>query len=194
MNQINPLEKPLLILLLAAILFCCTKKQPQTKLNTQSEAFENFRDTIVKITPLKLFENKIVVTNEIAANTLHNHFKSKGFLIQSDIDENLNIPRLPQNKGKNVIEFVGVNWFNNDLGVIYYYNAPVGSVGHCVQPHNAIISNSEIGLTISNEEFIPVNFSIDSTKTIDNKYIIYAIDYDCYDKVVLEKYRIEIEK
>jgi hypothetical protein len=129
----------------------------------------------------------------MAANALHNYFKAKGFLIQSEINENLNLPRLSQNKGKNVIEFVGVNWFSNELGVIYYYNAPVGAVGHCVQPHNAIISNSEKGLTISNEEFLPTNFCIDSVKIIDKKHIIYANDYDCFNNVVVKKYRIVIK-
>ena len=189
----NTIKKNLIMLTLATTLFCCTNIQQKKELKTKPDTVETIHDTIIKIVLLKQIENQIVVTNEMAANTLHKHFKSKGLLIQSEIDSNLNLPRLPENTGKNVIEFVGVNWFSNEIGVIYYYNAPVGAVGHCVQPHNAIISNSENGLTISNEEFIPTNFSIDSVKIIDNKHIIYAIDYDCYNKVVLKKYRIEIK-
>lgn len=190
------MKSTLLILVFATILFSCkkteTKKIETTTINSKIK-IDDFQDTIVNIVSKKTIVNQNVINDKTATKTLNAYFKSKGFLIQSEINEDLNIPRLPKNKGKNVIEFSEIMLFNNQLGVISYYNAKPNAIGHCVQPHKAIISNSEKGLVISDEDFLPNNFTIDSVKTIENNYIIYSDDYNCYHNKSLKKYRIKLK-
>jgi len=190
------MKNPLFILAFATIMFSCKKTEPKfvepKKVNIKT-TIDTIQDTIVNIVPVKPVEKQGVITNEIAAKTLNTYFKSKEFLIQSEIDKDLNILRLRKNKGKKVIEFSELFLFNNQLGIITYWNAEPNAIGHCVQPHLALISNSNQGLMISNEEFLPPNFIIDSTKIVDNKPIIYSRDYDCYNNESLKKYRIKLK-
>ena len=190
------MKNTLILLVLAITLFSCKKTEPEInkpKTVNIKTVKDTFLDTIVNIFNIEMTENQNFITNKMATETLNNYFKSKGFLIQSEINKDLNIPRLPKNKGKNVIEFLELFLFNKQLGIITYFNAPAGAVGHCVQPHLAVISYSNNGLLISNEEFLPPNFSIDSVKIIDNKPVIYSRDYDCYNNKFLKKYRIELK-
>ncbi len=182
------MKKSLIIFGFAMLVFSCKKTEPKTV-----DTLKTIKDTIVSIVTIHQIENQNLITNEIAVSTLNNYFKSKGFLIQSEIDQDLNIQRLPKNKGKQVIDFVEVKWFTNQLGLISYFNLKPGEVGHCVQPHYALLSNAENGFAISNEEFLPTNFIIDSLKTIEGKRIIYANNYDCHTHKVLKKYKIEIK-
>jgi hypothetical protein len=177
-----------IIVVLATTFFSCKKTESKI-----IEKTSGFQDTIVEVDFEKIIENQNFLSTDVAIKTLNKYFKSKGFLIQSEIDKDLNIPRLHENKGKNVIGFSEVFMFTNHFGIISYYNAKPGAIGNCVQPHLALISNSNKGLLISNEEFLPPNFIIDSVKTIDNKPIIYSRDYDCYNHEFLKKYRIELK-
>lgn len=183
------MKNTLILLILAITLFSC--KKTETKIETKT--VETILDTVVKIEPLNPIENKDSISTETATKTLYAHFKSKGFLTQDEIEKTPNIRWLPQNKGKNVIEFSELFLFNNQLGIITYYNAAIGATGHCVQPHNAIISNSGDGFAISNEDFLPTNFGIDSVATHAKKTIIYAIDYNCIQHKIINKYKIELK-
>lgn len=190
------MKNTLILIALSITLFSCRKTEPElNKLKTVNikASKDTFLDTVVNIHEVKLIENQNFITEKSAIKTLNNYFKLNGFLIQSEINKDLNIPRLPKNKGKNVIEFSELFLFNKKLGIITYFNAPAGAVGHCVQPHLAIISNTENGFSISNEEFLSPNFIIDSTKIIDNKPVIYSRDYNCYSHEFLKNYRIELK-
>ncbi len=184
------MKNSLLILATVLIIFSC-KKMENIKINTVENTI--FKDSVLSILPKNSSNSQQNITVELATATLNSHFKSKGFLIQAEIEKDLDIPRLPKNKSKNVIEFIDLKLFSNQLGVISYYNAPVGAIGHCVQPHNALISISEKGLILSNEEFLSPNFTIDSLKMEDNKPIIYSRDYNCYTKEFLKKYKIQLK-
>jgi hypothetical protein len=190
------MKNTVLILALAATLFSCKKAEPKfvaPKTVNVKTTIDTIQDTIVRIVPLKLVEKQNGITNEIATKTLNDYFKSKGFLIQSEIENDLNLARLPKNKGKNVIGFIDLNLFTNQFGVITYFNAPVGAVGHCVNSEIALISSSDKGFLITNEGFLSSNFTIDSVKIIDNKPIIYSRDYDCYNHEFLKNYRVELK-
>jgi len=183
------MKNTILLLALAITLFSCKK----TEIKTGSKIVEIFQDTIVNIKPINPVENQGTISTEKATQTLYAHFKSKGFLIQADVKKDLNLARLPENKDKNAIEFSELFLFNNQLGVITYWNAKPGAIGHCVQPHLALISNTVSGLAISNEEFLPPNFTIDSVKIENSKPIIYSRDYNCYTKEFLKKYKIQLK-
>lgn len=191
------MKNTLLILALAITLFSCkkneTKSETKNETKTESKIVETIQDTVVNIKPVKPVANQDSISTEVATQTLYTHFKSKGFLTQDEIEKKPSIRWLPKNEDKNVIEFSELFLFNNQLGIITYYNAEIGANGHCVQPHLALISNSVSGLAISNEEFLPPNFTIDSLKIVDNKPIIYSRDYNCYNHEFLKKYRIELK-
>lgn len=191
------MKNTLLILALATTLFSCKKTEIKTETKivtkTESKIVETFQDTIVNIKPVKPVENQDSISTEKAIQTLYAHFKSKGFLTQDEIENKPSIRWLPKNEGKNVIEFSELFLFNNQRGIVTYYNAEPGAIGHCIQPHLALISNTVNGLIVSNEEFLPPNFIIDSTKMVDNKPIIYTRDYDCYNNEFLKKYRIKLK-
>lgn len=191
------MKNTLLLLALVITLFSCKKNEPKieskTVTKTESEIVESIQDTIVNIDPVNSVANQDSISTEKATQTLYAHFKSKGFLTQVEIENKPSIRWLPKNKGKNAIEFSELFLFNNQLGVITYWNAEPGAIGHCVQPHLALISNSVNGLAISNEEFLTPNFAIDSLKMEDNKPIIYSRDYNCYTKEFLKKYKIQLK-
>jgi hypothetical protein len=191
------MKNTLLILALATTLFSCKKTEIKTETKivtkTESKIVEKFQDTIVNIKSVKPVENQDSISTENATKTLYAHFKSKGFLTQDEIEKEPGIRWLPKNKGKNVIEFSELFLFNSQLGVITYWNAEPGAIGHCVQPHLALISNSVNGLAISNEEFLSPNFTIDSLTIEDDKPIIYSRDYNCYTKEFLKKYKIQLK-
>lgn len=187
----------LLILALAITLFSCKKNEPKietkTVTKTESKIVESIQDTVVNIKAINPVENQDSISTEKATQTLYAHFKSKGFLIQDEIENKPSIRWLPKNKGKNVIGFSELYLFNNQLGIVTYWNAEPGGIGHCVQPHLALISNAVNGLVVSNEEFLPPNFTIDSLKIEDNKPIIYSRDYNCYTKEFLKKHKIQLK-
>lgn len=191
------MKNKLLLLALVITLFSCKKNEPKietkTVTKTESKIVETIQGTVVNIKPVKPVENQNSISSKNATKTLYTYFKSKGFLIQPEIEKDLNLARLPENKGKKAIEFSELFLFNNQLGVITYWNAEPGAIGHCVQPHLALISNSVNGLAISNEEFLPPNFTIDSLKLENNKPIIYSSDYNCYTKEFLKKYKIQLK-
>jgi hypothetical protein len=191
------MKNALLLLALVITLFSCKKNEPKietkTVTETESKIVETFQDTVVNIKPVKPIEIQDSISTEKATQTLYAHFKSKGFLTQDEIEKKPSIQWLPKNKNKNVIEFSELLFFNKQFAVITYYNAAIGAIGHCVQPHLALISNSVNGLAISNEEFLPPNFTIDSLKIENNKPIIYSRDYNCYNNEFLKKYRIELK-
>lgn len=191
------MKNTLLILALAVALFSCKKNESKieikTVIKTESKIVESIQDTVVTIEPVNPVENQDSISTENATQTLYAHFKSKGFLTQDEIEKKPSIRWLPKNKGKNVIEFSELYLFNNQLGIVTYWNAEPGAIGHCVQPHLALISNSASGLIVSNEEFLSPNFSIDRLKIENNKPIIYSRDYNCYTKEFLKKYRIHLD-
>lgn len=64
--------------------------------------------------------------------------------------------------------------------IISYWLGECDLNGHCFQPSKAIISRTISGLRVSNENFIPTNFTIDSTAGP----IVYGYDYDCGDGIL----------
>ncbi len=191
------MKNTLLILALAITLFSCKKNEPKIETKTvskiESKIVEKFQDTVVNIKAINPVENQDSISTEKATQTLYAHFKSKGFLTQDEIEKKPSIRWHPKNKGKKAIEFSELFLFNNQLGVITYWNAEPGAIGHCVQPHLALISNSASGLEVSNEEFLSPNFTIDSLKIENSKPIIYSRDYNCYTKEFLKKYKIQLK-
>lgn len=185
------MKNSIVIVAIVFVFFSC-KKDEITKEITEKPS--NFKDSVLTILPKS--ENKLqqTLTEELAIQTLNKYFKNKGYLIQSEIEGHSEVLELPKNKDKKSISFSAFFPFNaNKSAVITYYNCLPFQSGHCVQPHNGIISNSDKGFTISNEDFLPTNMAIDSVVTVNEKTFIYAVDYNCVQHKVMNNYKIEVK-
>jgi len=141
-----------------------------------------------KYTPAK-YAGKILSTS-IAKNILYNHFRSKGYLIQEELKGISETDEL-----KTCVTYDTIYKVNNKTSsaVISYWLAPPYSSGHCYQPSKAIIVDTDKGYKITNEEFIPTSFTIDSISMIDCYPIIFCYDFDCGEDKVIKKIRIKLK-
>jgi hypothetical protein len=73
--------------------------------------------------------------------------------------------------------------------IISYWLGPCDLNGHCFQPSKAIIVKTKNGYKISDVDFIPTNFAIDSTKYS----FIYGHEYDCGGRGLIRHFRIKLE-
>jgi hypothetical protein len=73
--------------------------------------------------------------------------------------------------------------------IISYWLGSIDLNGHCFQPQKAIIRHTRNGYKITDENFIPTNFPIDST-VVSN---IYGYDYDCGGKGIVRHFNIALK-
>jgi hypothetical protein len=179
--------KNLILFLALATLVSCKKETVVTQVTKPETAV--YKDTILNLKIEANVSNTTILTDTIAMQTLNKHFKNKGFMLQSEIDEDLNIPRLPKNKNKNVIEFDSLLLIDNHSGIVSYWNAKPNAVGHCVQSHHAIIVADKDDFKITNEDFLPETFVLDSIK---NK-TIFGYSYNCAADKIIKKYTFTIK-
>jgi hypothetical protein len=185
------MRNSIIIVAIVFVFLSCKKKDIYKEVTENSS---KIKDLVLVILPKNTIKLQQTLTEEIAIKTLNNYFKNKGYLIQSEIEGHSEVLELSENKNKKSISFSAVFPFkDNKAAVITYYNCFPFQSGHCVQPHNAIISNSEKGFTISNEDFLPPNFNIDSINTVNKKTVIYAVDYNCALHKVMNNYKIEVK-
>ena len=131
----------------------------------------------------------------LAKQILYNHFKNKGYLISDYLPNELS----KSDYQKTCVEFDTIFFLNlnNDKfsdAIVDYWLTPPNASGHCWQPHKAIIIDTDKGYKITNEEFIPTNYCIDSIVTINNRTMIIGYDYDCGSGEVLKYFRLTINK
>lgn len=180
--------KNLFLFLAIATLISCKKETVATQVSKPETSV--YKDTILNLKIDSNISNKTILTDTIAQQTLNAYFKNKGFMLQSEVDEDLNIPRLPQNKDKNVIAFDTLLVINNHSGIVTYWNAKPNAVGHCVQPHHAMIVADNDNFKITNEDFLPETYVLDSIK---NK-IIFGYSYNCVADKIIKKYKFNLKK
>ncbi|MBL7837985.1 MAG: hypothetical protein JNM67_10745 [Bacteroidetes bacterium] len=137
------------------------------------------------------------LTSDYAKKILYSYFKSKGYhtsdnlpddfsnLIESDYDK-LNITY-------DTIFTTDLNGNPNLDAIITYWVAPPLASGHCWQPHKAIILDTDKGYKITNEEFMPDNFAIDSVITKEQSVIVYGYYYDCVNQEILRNMRVKLK-
>ena len=185
------MKNSIIIVAIVFVFLSCKKEEISKEVTEKSSSF---KDSVLTILPKNTNKLQQTLTEELAIQTLNKYFKNKGYLIQSEIEGHIEVLELPENKNKKSISFSAFFPFkDNKSAVITYYNCFPFQSGHCVQPHNAIISNSEKGFTISNEDFLPPNFSIDSINSFNKKTVIYAVDYNCALHEITNNYKIEVK-
>ncbi len=177
-----------LILILAIVAFVSCKKET-VAIQVSKPETSVYKDTILNLKIESNLGNKTILTDTIAQQTLNNYFKNKGFMLQSEVDVDLNIPRLPQNKDKNVIAFDTLLVINNHSGIVSYWNAKPNAVGHCVQPHHAIIVADAGNFKIISEDFLDSTFALDSIKN----NVVFGYSYNCAMDKIIKKYTFTIK-
>lgn len=179
--------KNLFLFLAIATLVSCKKETVATQVSKSETSI--YKDTILNLKIENNLANKTILTDTIARQTLNNYFKNKGFMLQSEIDEDLNIPRLPKNKNKTVIAYDTLLPINKHSGIVFYWNAKPNAVGHCVQPHHAIIVGDAENFKITNEDFLPETFVLDSIKN----NVIFGYSYNCVEDKIIMKYKFNLK-
>lgn len=179
------------LLLLMILLSSCSKSNSKKAPNLASAKSVNNEliiDTIITLSE-KYNHAKLNQTfsEKEAENALYEYFKRKRILSTSFVKGDMS-----ENEEQLFVNFNTVYRFpsNKSLAIITYWLGPAYLNGHCVQPKRAIISRSKKKLIITNEEFIPERFLIDS---INRSSIIFISDFDCSNNKVIKKYRLKIK-
>ena len=130
---------------------------------------------------------------KLAEETLYRHYERKGYFRPDRIPEVISVK--DSNKFAvyyDTIYLVDLNHNKNPDAVISFWLTPPGASGHCWQPHKAIIIDTDWGYKITNEEFIPTNFSLDHIEFRENSNILFGMDYDCSNHRILRDIKIRI--
>jgi hypothetical protein len=140
---------------------------------------------------INVADYQFTITKEISAEVLYKHFQSKGYYIQDKLSpsdtDTLDASRLS-------VSFCDiVSLGNNRNYLILYWIAMPFESGHCIQPHKAILANGSKGYYITNEDFIPLTYTIDSLKEQNGNAVIISSDYDCVDREVKRKLIITLQ-
>jgi hypothetical protein len=196
--------KKLITILLIFIIFITFKiKSNEENLHTNFNLMKQdsipFLDTIIN---LKNIENSIYsgrnLTIKLAKNILYNHFKSKGYFVETQFIDGYPVISDTLIEPAECVYFdtiYKINLNNNkysDAVISYWINLPLAS-GNCLQPEKAIIIDTDDGYRITNEDFIPENYTIDSVIIKDNQSIIFGYEYDCNEHIAIKTFRIKLK-
>ncbi len=154
-------------------------------------------DTIIKLSEIKHSNHQgASLTEDYAKKILYKHFAAKGFFTSDNLPS---MEELTENDNEKLsVEYKGIfiaGLNNNEklAAVITYWLTPPYASGHCYQPHKAIILDTGTGYIITNEEFIPENYLIDSLNTKHGLVTIFGYYYDCVNHTVVKKLKIGIK-
>lgn len=137
------------------------------------------------------------LNDSLAKTVLYEHFIKRGFWTADNLPNATNMKK--ENKERLCVEFTSIfktslNNNNSSDAVITYWLTPLHAVGNCWQPHKAIILDTDKGYQVSNEEFIPDNYVVDSVKTVNDQVLIYGYEYECARDKILKNLRIRLSK
>lgn len=179
--------KKLLIFSLLVFLSCKKEKQIiKPEKNTYKDSILTIFDFHANLKPNNL-------SSEKAKLILNQHFKQKGFLIESELDFAKYNPEEKEYFDKKAIDFLEIKPINDSATIVKYYNCEPFENGTCVQPHYAIIANTIYGNKIIHEDFLPKNFVLDTIKRDKGKLFLLGYYFECANKKKLQSYRILIK-
>lgn len=134
------------------------------------------------------------LSGNLAKQVLYSFFKKKGDFISGKVPSTI----LAADSNKLEVEydtiyFADINKNKFRDAVISYWLTPPHASGHCWQPHKAIIIDTDSGYKITNEEFIPTNYSIDSIQSNQGSTKLFGYDYDCGNKKIIRQLRLTLK-
>ena len=162
-----------------------SKEQSQTPLDKEDEY--SFLDTAIVVSDngtLLMNDENLDSTN--SEKILYDHFRNKDVLPRKEL-----LIRSTIYTGEENVDYDTVYKIQSkelSVLVISYWQGPTDLNGHCFQPKKAIIQKTKNGIKITNEEFIPTSFAIDSTKS----NFIYGHEFECVGRGNLRQFRIEL--
>ncbi len=128
------------------------------------------------------------LTEKEAKKCLYKFFKNKGVITHDELKGDLSEPEGTLCVDYDTIYKLKSNKFSG--AIITYWLAPAYTNGHCFQPSRAIISNTNEGFKITNENFIPEKFIIDS---VGENLSFYGYDFECANNKVLRHFKITLK-
>jgi len=145
-------------------------------------------DTIIILSDTKNADisNKAMSEQE-AEMILYKYFKQKGVGNRNEFKGSL-----LNSQGRRYVEYDTIYPIHTDKfsgNIILYWIGSADLNGQCFQPSKAIILNARGGSKMTNEAFIPANFSIDSVV----ESTIYGYDYDCGGKGILRYLKVTLQ-
>lgn len=121
------------------------------------------------------------LTENLAEKVLYKHFAMKGGYTRKNVPDSLlnHDGDEPMIIEYDTIYTMNLNDDKYEDAIITYYWAPYDLNGHCFRPRFAIITNSNTGYEISNEDFVPDDFYIDSIKIEGSQNLIFGGFSNC---------------
>lgn len=155
-------------------------------------------DTTIILSDIPTSKNKSInLTDTLAKQILYAHFKKKGYYTSENLPDLDRLTKRERTKLSVDYTSIFIADFNNNSqndAVITYWLTPPYANGHCWQPHKAIIVDTDNGYKITNEDFIPTNFAIDSIKKVNDQLTLFGYDYDCANEKTLKRLKIRLTK
>lgn len=132
------------------------------------------------------------LTDSIAKEILYIYYNNKGLYNTENLP-----PAEKLTDSDIIVDFYKIylaelNSSKLDDAIITYWLKPPFINGHCWQPHKAIISDTDKGYIITNVDFIPDNFTINSVLNQEGQTTIYSYEYDCSNNQILKYIKIKI--
>lgn len=145
-----------------------------------------FLDTIIEISKSYSTQTSdAVISAKDAEELLYNYFKNKGVIPMKELQTRSTMDSMESVQYDTIYIFRSPNISG---ALVSYWLGPLDLNGHCVQAQKAIILNTSSGYKITNENFIPTSFIIDSTKETN----IYGYEYECGGRGMLRQFKIRL--
>ena len=177
------------LIILSFLIFLSCKKEEQIVKSEKTI----YKDSALTIFDFKANPKPDGLNSAKAKSILNQHFKQKGFLIESELDFASYNPEEKEYFGKKAIDFIEIKPINDSATIVKYYNCEPFENGTCVQPHYAIIANTINGNKIVHEDFLPNNFVLDTITKEKRKLFLYGYYFECANQKKLQSYRIAIK-
>ncbi len=191
------------IALATCFLISCNSRTSKEHNNTP-RSFESSEEYNIPVKDTTIFLDGITtsgyhgqdLTESMAKNILYTHFQERGFYTEyakpsfekfRDVDNYIPCAEYAR------IFFVDLNGNKKRDAVISYWFDPAYTNGHCVQPHYAIIADTDKGYQVTDKEFIPPSFILDSIAVNRQQVVIHCKEYECANKRVLRNLVLKLK-
>jgi len=195
------MKKHLLLSMILSVVFfiSCSQKRSEepTKLSKEHKIVNcGFKkDSLPYLDSIIVLKNSNYVrtpmeqlTEKEAKKALYKYFKKKGVLSQDELKGDLSEAEGTLCVDYDTIYKLKSNQFSG--AIITYWLGVAYTSGHCFQPSRALISYTKKGFEITNENFIPEKFIIDSVGT---NLSFYGYDFECANNKTIRHFKITLK-
>ena len=151
-------------------------------------------DTVVHFDDLGAEEFRgPALTQAIARETVHRHFKAQGYFVEGQLPEHLT----DEDFLKLVVSYdttwlVPINGNANPDGVVSYWLMLPYSSGRCWLQDRALIVDAGRGYRIVHEDFLPREFVVQRVEVVNGRPMVVGMDRDCNENVTRRMFRMRL--